>query len=197
MKKGDKNSGQFKKGIIPPTAFKKGLAPWNAGNKALKGCSVCGTGVDHAALGLCKNCYQKKLRSEKSRLCAFLGCTQRTKSHDFCGAHRMTLTRSIPKVIHGQYGYNYVYAPEHPRKHNGRVHEEVLIVEKSIGRFLNSHEVVHHINGIKNDNRLENLQLCTKREHCSIHARLRGLGTVIQPVKRFKEKTREEVCQTN
>ena len=43
--------------------------------------------------------------------------------------------------------------------------EHVLIVEQSLGRKLSRGQVVHHINGDRADNRLENLFLCRDRAH--------------------------------
>lgn len=51
---------------------------------------------------------------------------------------------------------------------NRRLHD--VIMEKHIGRRLENFEVVHHINGIKTDNRIKNLQLMTKSDHSSYHA---------------------------
>lgn len=61
-----------------------------------------------------------------------------------------------------QDGYVLVYRPEHPRaKKNGYVREHTVIMEESIDRYLIKGEEVHHINGVKDDNRLENLELWT------------------------------------
>ena len=47
--------------------------------------------------------------------------------------------------------------------------QHVLVIERSIGRKLVGDEVVHHINGSKTDNALENLMLMTHGEHSALH----------------------------
>lgn len=60
---------------------------------------------------------------------------------------------------HGS-GYMYLLKPEHPNADSrGRILEHRLIMEQHLGRYLDPEEVVHHINKIAEDNRIENLQL--------------------------------------
>ena len=66
-------------------------------------------------------------------------------------------------------GYIAVYSPNHPFKQGkGYVLKHRLIMEKKIKRYLTEIEVVHHINGTRKDNRIENLWLfSSNKEHTS------------------------------
>lgn len=64
-------------------------------------------------------------------------------------------------------GYLRIYDPNSSRRHTS-VHR--LVMERKLGRKLGRHEVVHHINGNKTDNRLSNLELMTVSEHTKHHA---------------------------
>lgn len=47
--------------------------------------------------------------------------------------------------------------------------ERACTMERIIGRKLKAYEDVHHINGIRNDNRPENLQIMNHSDHLKLH----------------------------
>lgn len=75
-------------------------------------------------------------------------------------------------------GYVEIYMPDYPKaKPNGYVREHTLVAERMLGRPLvffgmrdSRTEVVHHINGIKTDNRPENLLVLCVNEHHKLHS---------------------------
>jgi hypothetical protein len=58
-----------------------------------------------------------------------------------------------------------VYAPEHKNASNwGYVSEHRLVAEKKYGKSIEGYHV-HHLNGIRNDNRQENLVIIKPKDH--------------------------------
>lgn len=66
-------------------------------------------------------------------------------------------------------GYVLVWDPEaaqraRPGTKRNYVFEHRLVMERILGRPLRPHENVHHKNGIRDDNKPENLELWTKHQ---------------------------------
>jgi hypothetical protein len=103
-----------------------------------------------------------------------------TKSYNWKGGKKKTAK-----------GYVMILNKKHPRANNngGYVFEHILIMEKHIGRHLKENEVVHHINGIKDDNRIENLELMDFGEHTKLHHI--GAKRSLETRKKISEKAKE------
>ena len=72
-------------------------------------------------------------------------------------------------------GYRLVYKPKHKsamRTANwrGYVYEHVVVAERMLKRKLSKHEVAHHLDGDRTNNRVTNLLVLLRSQHAKLHA---------------------------
>lgn len=76
-----------------------------------------------------------------------------------CSRACSSKSQRVERMITTQ-GYVLVECERHPRaKKTGKVLEHILIVEQDIGRLLRKDERIHHLNGKREDNRIDNLEI--------------------------------------
>ena len=76
-------------------------------------------------------------------------------------------------------GYVTLYRPgEEGTDKNGMIMEHRYLMAQHIGRPIAPDEAVHHINGVKTDNRIENLRLMDFGEHSALHNKERNKQAV-------------------
>ena len=91
-------------------------------------------------------------------------------------------------------GYESVMVKGHPFANaKGYVFEHRLIVEKSIGRYLQPNERVHHIDGDKTNNSIENLIVLTHKEHRRIHKTPTAKWELLENIEWLKEQLKKNI----
>ena len=118
---------------------------------------------------LCKKVFYRcpaHLKRRKNPVCSY-ECRNRLARTWVTGKNNFRWKGGIAKI--GK--YLCVLRPDHPNCHvTGYVLQHRLVMEEKIGRYLKNNEIVHHINRIPTDNRIENLEIMTVSAHTAHHS---------------------------
>lgn len=123
--------------------------------KKIKYCSkkCAGEGSKTGKIVKCENCG-KEFYTTRNRFCS-VECAREHRRKNY---------------IHKTFMENgYICEYKRGYSKNGTAKQHRLIIENHLGRRLSTDEVVHHKNGNKTDNRLENLEVMKNNEHISYH----------------------------
>lgn len=145
-------------------------------------CSVAGCEREARLHGLCRAHNIKRLkygdpaagitRAMNIRYCSVDGCGREHRGRGYCEPHLYRLKKhgdplggrqrgdpTPPRM--GPKGYQVRWMPDHPNANStGRVQEHHFVMSQVLGRPIRPDEMVHHKNGVRHDNRPENLELC-------------------------------------
>lgn len=110
----------------------------------------------------CNSCRYKRAKSKAIKICKSCGGPTTKIVCRSCWAKSQKGEENTRWK--GRYknaaGYILLKKHGHPNAQaNGWILEHVFVMSEFLGRPLISHENVHHINGVRDDNRIENLEL--------------------------------------
>lgn len=132
-------------------------------------CDECGT-----KFSKCRNGKYDKSRKSYCSECISLHGAAKLASNAGRAAIISKLNETkLDKVVTGKEGYPERYiGPNYPYRQGGYRHirEHIFVMETHLGRGLKKGEVVHHIDGDKTNNSIENLYLTHVAEHNKLHA---------------------------
>lgn len=115
---------------------------------------------------ICETCGKGRwyqLRRELPSLCIVCASRKNMKAYLERRGHPYNWKGGIKKVSHG---YMKILYKDHPRADKrGYILEHVAIWEQVHNKSLPNGYVVHHLNGVKSDNRPENLAAFSSRQH--------------------------------
>ena len=115
-------------------------------------------------------------KQSTSGTCSFGGCVRKIKAQGYCATHyaqRLSGNDLVPIKLMTSERRDWVPVGTtkmtvqgyvRVKTENGWVRHHRSVMERHIGRSLESNEQVHHINGDRSDNRIENLELWSRSQ---------------------------------
>lgn len=137
--------------------------------KPCSGCGREGLLTLSMLLNLCTTCTRKKREQEEPDYREKRLKSNRKFQRMYRGYYLDKLDAPPKEKSKGWWrtckGYILMHKPNHPNSNSkGCVFEHTIVMSESLGRPLKKKESVHHKNGIRDDNRLENLELWSKAQ---------------------------------